>query len=281
MTISNQAVCERWLERRSGRSATLSTDGRFLYSYEAPIGAWVGDYPLVDGVRYSATTSSHQVVAVRTLADRGYKPVLTSFYLLKGIGVLHYDLEPYSPYPTLVGWPSVNPEAEVLDCCPDSSRPAAGVMRPEESVERFRSGPRYCTPSSVLVRAGREYYLVARDGRQFFAALLPEKALTITEAFRVLRPKGVRDGKYLRQGEWFFIPASAGMSTWRFWQVAERHVALPGGSHRCTRLIKVGKSIYVSGCVRHPQHGVLKLGKTVFRAVKNRAVRSWTLQGVD
>lgn len=50
-------------------------------------------------------------------------------------------------------------------------------------------------------------FLVGRDEKYAFIALLPEKAASVAEAHEILRPDDVPVGS-TRQGEWFFVPVS-------------------------------------------------------------------------
>ena len=79
----------------------------------------------------------------------------------------------------------------------------------------------------LLVRDGREKskFLCGHDERHWFVAAVPESARGVTgvaEAMRALQPDGVREAvartrpkdplrrknaAYVRQGEWFFVPA--------------------------------------------------------------------------
>ena len=83
MRIINEKVCGEFLEKRTAKSpvrdyangyymergSSISTDGRTLWSYNTPIAKWAGDKVIMDGRRYSNTTSRQQA-DLRTMCGR-------------------------------------------------------------------------------------------------------------------------------------------------------------------------------------------------------------------
>lgn len=62
---------------------------------------------------------------------------------------------------------------------------------------------------TAKVPATKLYFLVGYDENHMFISCLPKKAESVDEAHRILLPKEVKGVKnYLRQGEFFFIPAT-------------------------------------------------------------------------
>jgi hypothetical protein len=59
------------------------------------------------------------------------------------------------------------------------------------------------------VEGEKARYLCGHDERHWFVAAIPESdpVSTVRDAKRALRPEGVGDGPFVRQGEWFFVPS--------------------------------------------------------------------------
>lgn len=132
-------------------------------------------------------------------------------------------------------------------------------------------------------------FLTGIDESSLFVALLPSKATSVEHAHKLLRPKGVTS-KAVRQGEWFFQPATR----------AERELLLDDGelpnwvsqwdrnkpkslerqsSHRAEQLLRVGladgtTALFAKGAikdVRSGHHSDLQLDEW-HRVVRNREV---------
>lgn len=165
-------------------------------------------------------------------------------------------------------------------------------------------------------RPGR-YYVSGLDRnddpskRHFYLAQLPEGVTpkTVDEALEMLKPEGLPETGWYRQGEWFFIP-TPGLKpviegenvlvkeTKISWNATQRGVPITSAEperarsdadtvvwgrarrHRATRMY-INGAVYVSGMVRDAEHNPLKLGngKTWYRVVRNRAVGSWGAGG--
>jgi hypothetical protein len=57
------------------------------------------------------------------------------------------------------------------------------------------------------VRATHQNFLIGKDEKSQFISALPRKAVSVKDAHDALRPAGVSRNA-LRQGEWFFVPAT-------------------------------------------------------------------------
>lgn len=161
------------------------------------------------------------------------------------------------------------------------------------------------------------YYVAGLDRnddprkRNFYLAWLPAFAApkSVDEALELLKPQGLPESGWLRQGEWFFVP-KPGLKpvleggnvlvketkiTWDKTKpgvpitsanAEEAREAAKGLSwgrqrrHRATRMY-INDSVYVSGMVRDEEHSPLKLGngKTWYEVIRNRAVGSWSAGG--
>lgn len=165
-------------------------------------------------------------------------------------------------------------------------------------------------------RPGR-YYVSGLDRnddprkRHFYLAQLPDGARpkTVDEALETLKPEGLPDTGWFRQGEWFFLPTPGlkpviegenvlireSKISWDRTQAGvpimsddanearDRASLVNWGRarrHRATRMY-INGAVYVSGMVRDEEHNPLKLGngKTWYRVVRNRATGSWGAGG--
>lgn len=152
------------------------------------------------------------------------------------------------------------------------------------------------------IRSTRQNFLVGRDEKSQFISALPRQATSVQDAHDALRPASVPRGA-LRQGEWFFVPAtvqerkaidasikargSAGIVTgWRDGYRPDRidpkdvGQLEPGSSHHapCSFLVR-GKR-YACGIVydtRPDRHGSLMLVGW-HRVIRNREVQSVATQ---
>jgi hypothetical protein len=166
-------------------------------------------------------------------------------------------------------------------------------------------------------RPGR-YYVSGLDRnddpskRHFYLAQLPDGAApkTVDEALELLKPEGLPEAGWYRQGEWFFVPqpglkpvvegenmlikevdtyghARRGVPIISHWADEQRGhfphslvLRSRANRHRATRMY-INGAVYVSGMVRDEEHTAVKLGngKTWYRVVRNRAVGSWGAGG--
>jgi hypothetical protein len=87
--------------------------------------------------------------------------------------------------------------------------PRFHVQEHSVEVENTRSGKRwhYRVTASMTSPATEMTVLMGLDETSHFISALPERVGTVPEAHEVLRPNDVPEGS-LRQGEWFFIPAT-------------------------------------------------------------------------
>jgi hypothetical protein len=153
----------------------------------------------------------------------------------------------------------------------------------EEWTEKTERRPQH----DVISYKGK-YYLSGMDGQNYFLCRLPRKVKIVDEAFEILKPEAIRlfVGKVLRQGEWFFIPVERDAK--KEYAKMTRDYVLPktderSHSHTATRGIKIGKDIFVSGSIRHSEHGTLHLSKSdnpiIFQVFKNTARQSFSVNG--
>lgn len=143
----------------------------------------------------------------------------------------------------------------------------------------------YSREGATLLRLEDKYLLCSADGNHYVTELSGE-ALTVDDAFTSLMPLEVaiyahNTGMHaLRQGEWYFIPVDRADLPYGAW--SRRRSRLPTDTynyHEVTHLWEhSGNELYVTGTVRHSsrEHRMLKLGKGVWKAIRNTAVNSWS-----
>jgi hypothetical protein len=127
---------------------------------------------------------------------------------------------------------------------------------------------------TIVVPASHHRLLVGMDESHLFICPLAEKAASVDEAHRKLRPPAVRDSgrsvRVRRQGEWFFVPVSrprelAAIDEAVAAGLVERRAGIraAGRPHRVDALLRLGlerqQATFARGAVRHPDHRVLVL----------------------
>ena len=127
-------------------------------------------------------------------------------------------------------------------------------------------------------------YLMGMDQAHLFIAELPRRVSTVENAHDVLKPADAKRSKAAkRQGEWFFIPATAdeerlidGPDA-----VIEHVAAIPGNSrnqHFAEEIVKIEKMVFVRGKITHVDHRTLVL-KRWCRVERNLEHRSGSVNG--
>lgn len=148
-------------------------------------------------------------------------------------------------------------------------------------------------------KATRQSFLIGRDEKSQFISALPRRCKSVFDAHEALRPPGV-PRTALRQGEWFFVPATAaekaaiaksvagrgskGICGARDYGSATIHRSRvgeleDGSSHHAPCNIIVSNRLYAVGLVydtRPNRHGQLLL-RDWHRVIRNREVVSSTI----
>ena len=165
-----------------------------------------------------------------------------------------------------------------------------------------------------LFRVEDSYFLFDIDRREVehkifnpFVAKLPKAALTIKEAYELLKPQEVKDAEVkgievLRQGEWFFIKTEAPETReptkedfFELLRVGARNfnglqkgiagpVELRAGRSRpnnCSVAVQKDGVTYCSGTVTHSgrEHAPLELGSNWYKPVANTSIGNFTISG--
>lgn len=128
---------------------------------------------------------------------------------------------------------------------------------------------------------GGRHLLVGRDERQLFMCELPKPCVTVKQAHEALRPATVPK-KTIRQGEWFFVPATdhelgnielalrGNHTVVRRNEAINRFIPRAGKPHMVEEILPFG-AIFARGAVRHPDHKTIQL-RSWHRVVKNLEV---------
>jgi hypothetical protein len=140
----------------------------------------------------------------------------------------------------------------------------------------------------------KDKFLCGHDERHWFVAGVPERAAvsSVITAKEALKPEFVRalesgkkgkrknrhrrkTGTFIRQGEWFFIPARGIVADDKFVLYNEPLRRGRGKPHTCERLFRVGgTTVYV--CHRYPNGLVEKEYKSLLK--RNPAALKWNWQ---
>lgn len=242
---------------------------------------------LINGDRYSVSTSKHQTYVRRAIADYNkgdYNSLIVPFTALRrSLNVYHwFDLH--------IKVIDVGQDKEIMRCLTcgidfdtydkyvDHS---VNIYLPSHKMFYFHQ----LAPStfSVTYFDKTKYYISGFDetsnGRSdgYFLSELPSKPRDIAHAFEILKPRAVKDAekkgiKILRQGDIFAIPTDLmtirlkkrgafekadryQKNVWGYWTQATVTVvdypSLLNTSHVATEVIRTPKQIYARGIIRH------------------------------
>ena len=322
--MNNQEFIESWFDvkvrnRQVRRHcySHLCADEDALYSYGShfPLAVPCDNGFLLNGDRYSSTTSSHQDLTrsacARVCRDNNLKFAVIPFTVLNNA-----DVTPIR-------------YIEIIDKMQERHRNVKYTDK--NGKERVRQ--EHLLGGSVVRHSGR-YFLSSTDptstwGNGYFLTELVEPVTTVDDAFESLKPDLLKQlesrlqgseaplNLILRQGEWFFVkmvkesfikPVKHLKGIRNMEKMSMRNEHLPSADstqphHRATRLIYVGNGegsyfdekekrhvnfrlapgFYCRGTIRHDnrEHRMLKLGngREWYLAIRNRQVRSWSYGG--
>lgn len=281
-------------------------DGVYSYGQHFPLAVLCENGFLLNGDRYSNTTTTHQSLTrsacMEICAANNLKFAVIPFTVLNNANLIPIR------------------KIEIIDKLEEQYREIEytdknGKKRVREEHLLGGSVIRYCV----------RYFLSSTDpsatwGNGYFLTELVEPVKTVPEAFESLKPLLVRQTPpdlILRQGEWFFVKTDQGpfiksikitKGIKSLGKIALRNEYLPSGDssrphHRATRLIHISNEecdyfardeksflnfqivpgFYCRGTIRHDnrEHRMLKLGngKEWYLAIHNRQVRSWSYDG--
>ncbi|MGB3479897.1 MAG: hypothetical protein WBB67_12140 [bacterium] len=322
--MNNQEFLKSWFDVkvknkqvRRHRYGHLYADEDAVYSYgdHFPLAMPCDNGFLLNGDRYSSTTSSHQSltrsVCLDACKDNNLRFAVIPFTVLNNA-----DLTPVK-------------QIEIIDKIEENYRDVEYTDK--DGTKKVRH--EHLLGGSVI-RYSNRCLLSSNDptatwGNGYFLTELTEPLTTVEDALESLKPHLVKQfestmenrkaplDSILRHGEWFFIKmdqksfiksvkCNKGIRTMD--KIIMRHEYLPSGDssrphHRATRMIYIGNDLetlfdreknqdaryritygfYCRGTVRHDnrQHRMLKLGngREWYLAVRNRQIRSWSYDG--
>ena len=307
---SNYEVLSAWVneESESGRNGNESIwfenlDAVYSYGKHFPLAVRLesGKY-LVNGDNYSITTSQHQSELFGIVPNR--RRVEVSFSALREIDS---DLG-------TTGWHSRYhidniKRIKIVDYTADDYIDTGRLDKYGDPVYEHVLG------AALLEYEGRQFYSgidETGNGHQYFLTELVDSDLhTVDEGLESMKPglikeieRGEHDrytGKVKRQGEWFFAELTDEFEETLMKRVKEEDIEIQKlyflegreggtGHHKTTRGFKDMFHQYVRGTVRHqegehemlrlyPETGVAQRDRKWWKAVENRQVQSWSING--
>lgn len=165
---------------------------------------------LIDSTEYSGQTRRHQRVLVRYLDKIDGKYLEVPAPLLNEM-IPVGELTP-SGWHGSAFYQMEGRHLDVIEQIPDT-----WIHEKDENGDDDYTKPSRHIMGGGVFRVGNNYYIIALDrgsaisGEGVFLTQLPCRVESVTEAFEVLKPVGVREAEaqnrdVVRQGEWFFIP---------------------------------------------------------------------------
>jgi hypothetical protein len=321
--MNHDQVVKNFAEGKNRHGSRIFAEGNILYSYGRHFPLAVRrsagdsrvkidvrgnkDWYLLNGDKYSVSTSKHQGITYHCFRD--FPRV--AFSALRAAGIDYNTCKLIDFYPD--SFETVyNPEIHTYE---DKNKwdnfkvPVGAEYHERKNKDGIIESKSYHRIGATVLEQDRKHFICGMDEGSYFISLLPRKVKAVAEAFQVLKPKEViavekaeedfnnssRNNIHLasqikRQGEWFFIPVDLHFKESQF----SKSAALPSADsssnrHVCTRLLKQRKKYFVKGIVRHKNsfnnrradHKPVKLGtgKEIYQAVCNTAKGSWSASG--
>jgi hypothetical protein len=317
--MSNEAVAKKFADRtinsrngevRWGSGSTVFCDPAAIYSWgrHFPMAHYVGEQDgkhvfLKNSDHYSNSTSCHQGYVSQYC--RGPK---ASFSLLINAGIRPSTVtlasivdywEHYSQFVYVHNDKHYDPD----DCkwTKNYKRKTYGKEFSPPKHAKFtlaKSGDYgwYEIKAAALIRKDRRYFLCGSEHGEDFVCELPKPCRTIEQAYRMLKPKQVRQAEMkglgvLRIGEWFFVPTGIHgnmemsnflvMPTIKELEKEATVRALPNSEpYACRHVVRKGtiyatSVVYYSGGCSRYKTTTLKLGDEWYRCYRNTQLGVW------
>lgn len=243
--------------KTKGTASHMFIDGDTLYSYgyHFPLCHHLHWGFLMNGDKYSTTTSGHQRACSRIAT------IIIPFSALVSANIRPRDIRLIS---------KSNARYDNLEYINDKGEKVTiQERRPESCVFEYQGN----------------YYLSSMDHNNYFIAQLPGPVNDTKKAFEMLKPvNGIEGIDYLRQGEWFFVPVED--KPVKIFKSSMDRFRLPNRNnilhHYPTEYgySKTGE-LLVRGTIRHSQgdHPMLRLGKQWYLAHESNHINSWGASG--
>jgi len=181
---------------------------------------------------------------------------------------------------------------------PSTFPPGTTMRKDKNGRVYYAHRPGFSLWRTMDTTDGIRTFLAGMDDSVYFVAELSKKSRNVEQAIESLKPLSVKryETKYKkqahRQGEWFFVPFAEGEKAKKMYSDLISRFPLPGYSrntHTATRgdiiFVKGRETPVVAGAISHPEHRSLRLSfskdPVIFKAFKNTAIRSRSLEGVD
>lgn len=273
----------------------LLADEAAVYSYghHFPLAVWLGNGDvLLNGDRYSVSTSTHQNEIRRCVEQAGLKYCVVPFSAIaSALNKTYQDVDSISNFD--------------IKFKEDEHYRTVKYKDPETGEEKEREEHLL---GGSLIKFEKRLFLSSTDpgapwGRGFFLTELKNNRVrNLEEAFRSMKPNKVKEAEkkektILRQGEWFFIKEAENYPELKkkkhlkvqMKDVVKKHTFLPVDQsdrreHHQVRdqFFVEKKGRFVSGRVRHTggDHHSLMLGKkSWWMACHNVQINSWQGSG--
>ena len=190
---SNEDAVRNFRDGKGGNAKNVFREGKYLYSYghhfKLAVKMRDGSY-LINADTYSVSTSKQTSYCVRILNPHTAIP----FSALANLTTQDFD------------------DINIIDRLNDTYIPRTRIDPKTKELVEYSE---HQMGASVFEFRGK-HYLSSIDsesrgrGQGYFLVELPEKANNVVEAFEILRPKELAESTpYVRQGEFFFVPAPA------------------------------------------------------------------------
>jgi len=265
---------------------------------------------LLNGDRYSVTTSTHQGMVLNRTFGESNKVTVSMNAVYRAIDWTRGGVgnsRRWSDYEYKVDidkivvldfWKEEHSDTEIEDATAVFYQT---LHKADGTTERAPYRWHRAGFTLFKVRERDHLFIAGMDGQSYFVSAIDVHRYTprtVKEALEALKPDVVKEAeksgkKVMRQGEWFFV-RDDGLTERDekvMYESLERNFVLPreltGNPHTATRGRVFHDLIVVSGSIRHPEHRMLRLSKATQRtgkiwlAYKNTAVASWSETGVD
>lgn len=293
--MTNQKLAGRFLVGgQYGKASNMSIRHSVLYTYEQPLAYMKDGRVIINADRYSATSNRHRILIEWEAIRIKIPVVLVSLDSLSRARISR---------------PQNALDITVVDFAQATHIIKYSFEEGYDDMEKHYQGGEwhyYTTPKGdrvkdyhkaggVLIKDSTtaNHWLAGFDENQYFISRLPVPCKTIVEAYEALKPEIVKQAiaegkKVLRQGEWFFIPVSISLKKKNF-KANPLPTTIPNSNYHVCRHMIVDTHIYCASntTVYHRdqrgrgtrQHRALKLGNSIYTAVMNTALESYSIEG--
>ena len=301
--LSQSTLIDRFTKgAERGSASHMFIEGDVIYSYGHHFALAIrqdwgaGVAYLLNGDRYSSSTSSHQSQCISHLKSNAQVP----FSALQAASLTDRDLP--------------KPDLRIVAHRPDEYHQTCKHCGREITYGDAATGkPEYyhvndCTPicretegetvshhvlGAVVLKHEDRFFLSSIDdqegwrARAYFLCWLPEPVSSVEQAFESLVPDKIHKAKasgieVRRQGDIFVMATT--LATRQIRAATEYRYRVFDTTHVATEA-RINGAVYIRGTLRHepngrrPQHVLLRLGNSWWIAVKNLALASWNAVG--